>query len=189
MSAETKQQKHIRGSDGRLRTAKSSQAALSPETLMSRQLLVTIKDGQLQISIGIALLAFAVQAQDAWPEDWYVNDISLFAESMARQLMREEEDGTTRVHRMLDAAADEVLEQGDYGIHEGDVSKGIELAKAVLDGETAPQPAAAPAFDTSRNVSEDEIRQWAATRADDAGYLARQLIALKDRKGADHDKA
>lgn len=33
-------------------------------------------------------------------------------------------------------------------------------------------------FDTARNVTEEEIRQWASSRADDAGYLARKLIAL-----------
>jgi transcriptional regulator with XRE-family HTH domain len=33
-------------------------------------------------------------------------------------------------------------------------------------------------FDTARTVTEAEIRQWASTRADDAGYLARKLVAL-----------
>lgn len=100
---------------------------------MSKQLAVTIKDGQLNISIGIALLAFAVQAQDAWPEGVRVTDLQEFASSMARQLQKEEEDGTTPVHRMLDAAAYEVLEQGDDGVDEGDVEDGIALAKAILD--------------------------------------------------------
>ena len=99
---------------------------------MSQQLAVKIEDGQLQISIGIALLAFAIQSQEQWPEDWYVSDISKFAKSMARQLAREEEDGTTPVHRMLDAAAGEVLEQGDDGADEGNVNKGIKLAKSIL---------------------------------------------------------
>lgn len=102
---------------------------------MSQQLSVKIEDGQLKISIGIALLAFAVQGQDQWPEEFYVSDIREFAKSMARQLQREEEDGTTPVHRMLDAAADEVLEQGDDGVDEGDVEAGIKLAKTYLDGK------------------------------------------------------
>ncbi len=37
-------------------------------------------------------------------------------------------------------------------------------------------------FDASRDVSEDEIEQWAATRADDAGYLARKLITMRRRE-------
>jgi len=104
---------------------------------MSKQLSVSIEDGQLKISIGIALLAFAVQSQDNWPEEFAVTDLSEFARSMSRRLQREEEDGTTPVHRMLDAAADEVLEQGDDGVDEGDVEDGIALAKKVLDAKGA----------------------------------------------------
>lgn len=36
-------------------------------------------------------------------------------------------------------------------------------------------------YDTSRNVSDDEIEQWAAMRADDAGFLARKLLAERRR--------
>lgn len=104
---------------------------------MSKQLSVTIEDGQLKISIGIALLAFAVQSQDQWPEEFYVSDLRDFARSMAYRLMFEQEDGTTPVHRMLDAAADEVLEQGDEGVDEGDVEAGLDIAKSVLDGKAA----------------------------------------------------
>lgn len=104
---------------------------------MSQQLSVVIEGGQLKISIGIALLAFAVQSQDSWPEEFAVVDLREFAKSMARQLQREEEDGTTPVHRMLDAAADEVLERGDDGVDEGNVRDGIALAKFVLDAEAS----------------------------------------------------
>lgn len=104
---------------------------------MSQQLSVKIEDGQLKISIGIALLAFAVQGQDQWPEEFYVSDIREFAKSMVYRLQREAEDGTTPVHRMLDAAADDVLEQGDEGVDEGDVEAGLDLAKAILDGKVA----------------------------------------------------
>lgn len=36
-------------------------------------------------------------------------------------------------------------------------------------------------FDTSRNVTEGEIGQWAAMRADDAGFIARKLITERQR--------
>jgi len=103
----------------------------------SQQLSVKINDGQLQITIGIALLAFATQTQDQWPEDLYVSDIDIFSKSLARQLEREGEDGTTPVHRMLDAAAQEVIEQGDDGVDEGNVEAGIDIAKSILDGKAA----------------------------------------------------
>lgn len=102
---------------------------------VSQQLSVVVEGGQLKISIGIALLAFAVQSQDNWPEEFAVVDLREFAKSMARQLQREEEDGTTPVHRMLDTAAEAVLEQGDDGVDEGDVEDGIALAKFALDAE------------------------------------------------------
>lgn len=102
---------------------------------VSHQLSIVVEGGQLKISIGIALLAYAVQHQNSWPKKFAVTDLREFAQSMARQLQREEEDGTTPVHRMLDAAADEVLEQGDDGVDEGNVRDGIALAKFALDAE------------------------------------------------------
>jgi hypothetical protein len=111
----------------------------------NEQLFVSVVDGKLQISIGIALLAFAVQAPDGagWPEDWHINDINKFAASMARQLRRESENGTTPVHRMFDAAAIEVLEQGEDGVDEGSVEIGIKLAQDFL-GPTHRAEAAKP---------------------------------------------
>lgn len=63
-------------------------------------------------------------------------------------------------------------------------AQGIEMAIDVIAAlSAAPQPVAVPdgqlVFDTSRNVSEEDIEQWAALRADDAGYLARKLVATR----------
>lgn len=101
---------------------------------MKQQLSVKIEDGQLKISIGIALLAFVVQGSDQWPEEFQITDIRDFAKSMIRRLQDEEEDGTTPVHRMFDAAADQILEQGDDGVDEGDVEEGIALARTTMEG-------------------------------------------------------
>jgi hypothetical protein len=105
---------------------------------MKEQLAVKVEGGKLQISIGIALLAHAVQAQEQWPEDWYIDDVRDFAREMARGLQREEEDGTTPVHRMLDAVAEAVLENGGDGLEEGSVERGLAIASAYLDGKTRP---------------------------------------------------
>jgi len=102
------------------------------KTDMAKQLSIEIEDGQLKISIGIALLAFAAQNAPQWPEEYCVTDIREFAQSVARRLEAEEEDGTTPIHRMLDAVADEVLEQGDDGVDEGNVEDGIAAAAAYL---------------------------------------------------------
>lgn len=100
---------------------------------MKEQLKVKVEGGTLQISIGIALLANAVQMQEQWPEDWFVNDIRDFAREMARGLSREEEDGTTPVHRMFDAVAEAVLENGGDGLEEGNVETGLSIARVYLD--------------------------------------------------------
>lgn len=100
-----------------------------------QQLKVEVVDDRLVISIGIGLLAFAVQASSdasGWPEDWYVSDPAAFAAEVARQLENEEEDGTTPVHRMLDAAALEALEQGADGVEEGGPEKGLKIAKKFM---------------------------------------------------------
>lgn len=125
--------------------------------LKSQQLSVKIHEGQLQISIGVALLAYATQYQNHWPEDFYVSDIDKFAKSLARQLKREQEDGTTPVHRMLDDAAQEVIEQGDDGVDEGNVEAGIALAKAILDAKDDAPPvivdASVPPLEARGSVS------------------------------------
>lgn len=106
--------------------------------MKDQQLTVEIVDDRLVISIGVGLLAFAVQAASdvsGWPEDWYITDPAAFAKEIARTLEREEEDGTTPVHKMLDAAALETLEQGADAVEEGDPEKGLKIAKKYM-GDT-----------------------------------------------------
>ncbi|MVA23202.1 hypothetical protein V6582_17890 [Agrobacterium vitis] len=104
---------------------------------MKQQLKVEVKDGILSISIGIALLSHAVQSQESWPENFYVDDIRDFAREVARELRREEEDGTTPVHRLFDKVADAVLESGGDGVDEGNVERGLEIAAAYFNRKTS----------------------------------------------------
>lgn len=64
------------------------------------------------ISIGIKTMATAAE----YREDMNVEDIKVFAESMVRALREEQEDGTTPVHYLLDAAANWCFEQGEEGL-------------------------------------------------------------------------
>jgi hypothetical protein len=95
---------------------------------VSRQqpLQVEIVDGRLIVSIGVETLAFAAENGPAL-EDYNelegefigirVEDPNLFAADVLRYgLDAEAEDGTTRVHEMLDAAMCEAVEQGAEGI-------------------------------------------------------------------------
>lgn len=99
-----------------------------------QQIAVKVEGDVLTISIGVGLLAFAVQSPDIsdWPHDFYVSDPATFAKAVARCLEDEEEDGTTPVHQMLDAAAVAALENGCDGVEEGDVTKGIEIARKAM---------------------------------------------------------
>lgn len=87
---------------------------------MKKALKVEIVDGELVISIGISTLCFAI---DHSPEMWNeeedkprITDEAGFAHDILEQLTREEEDGTTPVHRMFDAAAARAIEYGSGNI-------------------------------------------------------------------------
>lgn len=86
-----------------------------------KQLTVKVVDGELRISVGLDALAFAIKYQDDWPENYLPdpsNNYKLFGSSIINALSEEDEDGTTRVHRMLDSAAEYALEQGYEGFVE-----------------------------------------------------------------------
>jgi hypothetical protein len=77
------------------------------------------------ISIGVETLANAIAFGLNWetdPDDecagWRITDPNVFAGSVVRVLMDEEEDGTTLVHRMLDTAGERVVEDGAAGVEE-----------------------------------------------------------------------
>lgn len=90
-----------------------------------RPLEVKIERDRLVISIGVKCLAFAIEwapgleKYDEKTGDFLgpkITDPLVFAKEIERQLSQEEEDGTTMVHRMIDKAAAEALEQGAEGV-------------------------------------------------------------------------
>lgn len=78
----------------------------------------------ISIRVPISALVQAFQYCPAAPRDnegndlYRVTDAEAFAKSVAHRLNDEEEDGATLIHRMLDAAMIEALEQGDEGVVE-----------------------------------------------------------------------
>lgn len=78
----------------------------------------------IAIRVLIAALPVAFRASPLTPlsddaEPLYrVVDEQEFAKSLCRRLNEETETGETAIHRMLDAAMEQVLEQGDEGIEE-----------------------------------------------------------------------
>jgi hypothetical protein len=85
---------------------------------------VAVRDGMLVISIGVDVLAFSFSHHsDSYDDegehraDWpKVIDAEQFARDVKMALDDEEEDGTTPVHRLLDAAMLEACEQGSLGV-------------------------------------------------------------------------
>ena len=86
---------------------------------------VELKGDVLTISIGIESLRFAAELSDQLQLPMSSSDDAMnaivfdepaFAREVVRELEREEEDGTTPVHRMLDEAFGQVLENGGIGV-------------------------------------------------------------------------
>jgi hypothetical protein len=75
-------------------------------------LVIKVVNQQIVISVGIKTMATVAEIAG----DMTVTDIPVFAESMIRALREEQEDGTTPVHHLLEAAADWCLEQGEEGL-------------------------------------------------------------------------
>lgn len=98
---------------------------MSAEGLGKNQpLAIEVEDGVLHIRIGVDALAYAVQCWPEWPCDdnceplFRITDNDKFATEFVRELKREEEDGSTLLHRAFDKAATEVIEQGGEGVEE-----------------------------------------------------------------------
>ena len=100
------------------------------------ELSVKIENEELVIRIGISALAFAVRRgpyidqivmdQGGDEDAVKITDEGVFAQAILESLHDEEEDGSTRVHRMLDDAAEYSIENG---------CEGIEIRESSCDGD------------------------------------------------------
>lgn len=88
----------------------------------NKALSVTVTGGELVIRIGVDTLKWAAEHhEDFWlpSTDKYTVAVSApvkFAREVVKELRREEEDGSTLVHLMLDKAIAEAVEQGAEGL-------------------------------------------------------------------------
>lgn len=80
-----------------------------------KPLTVEIVDGVLNISLGIDILCLATQSEIY---DFKIVDNNGFSNNIINELLSEEEDGTTLVHRMLDEAVNNAIENGSEYIEE-----------------------------------------------------------------------
>jgi hypothetical protein len=95
---------------------------------MSKGLQVVLGQGRLVISIPVKDLTFAAENREGnFEYDESVNDYkpagrvtnkAEFASEVRYELCREEEDGSTRLTRMFDAAFEAAIENGCFGWEE-----------------------------------------------------------------------
>lgn len=74
-----------------------------------------IEGGDIVIRVAISALPLIAEAPMAGT-DYKVTDAEVFAVDLVRELNREEEDGTTRIHRLFDGAIEEAIDQGAEGV-------------------------------------------------------------------------
>ncbi|MGB3070933.1 MAG: hypothetical protein WBC18_20440 [Ottowia sp.] len=85
-----------------------------------------IDGDRIVISLAISTLAHAARDSDYFwrakedGEPLTISDERVFAQSVCGALNREAEDGGTPITRLLDAAFEDVCEQGEDGIDYGD---------------------------------------------------------------------
>jgi hypothetical protein len=83
-----------------------------------------IEGGNIVIRVPIDVLPIAFKYWPGAPRNnngeprYVVTDAATFAKGVVHYLNDEKEDGTTRIHRMLDDAMNEALEQGEEGVEE-----------------------------------------------------------------------
>ena len=81
---------------------------------------VGLGGGLVTISIGVSTLCNALKGGPAFEtdseEEPEITDEDVFVRAVLEELEREEEDGSNRVHRMFDAAAEEAISQGAEGV-------------------------------------------------------------------------
>lgn len=81
--------------------------------MRNQQLEVKIKDGRLEVSIGVDLLCHAVSHGELGELPGFkITDNDSFAGEIARELQYEKENGETFLHQVFDAAATEAVENG-----------------------------------------------------------------------------
>ena len=86
---------------------------------MNETLKAEIVGGKLSITIDVDSLIKYVTlggAFDCFPDDPIVTDKMAFAQEILGQLTMEAEDGSTPLHRMIDKAAIDAVENGCEGI-------------------------------------------------------------------------
>jgi len=88
---------------------------------MDHRLTVEVIGGELRIRIGVRTLAFAAEnppGRGLWDDGQKIRILNTgaWAVDVRRELLSEEEDGTTEVHKLLDEAMRRACENGSAAV-------------------------------------------------------------------------
>lgn len=80
-----------------------------------------IENGEIVIRVSLKSLPMVIEG--SWATGnldvrYKITNVKKFAADLVCELNREEEDGTTPIHRMYDKAIAEAIDQGAFGIEE-----------------------------------------------------------------------
>lgn len=85
--------------------------------MKNQQLNVAIEGERLCISIGLDTLCFAAETGRSYGlEGIEITDKSVFVGELVNELKSEDEDGSTLIHRAIDEAVSNALENGAQGV-------------------------------------------------------------------------
>lgn len=85
--------------------------------MKDQPLSIEIKNGRLEMSIGVDCLLAAIEyGLEMRAEEFEVTDKSKWLGEIVNALHIEEEDGSTVIHRAIDTAALQAIENGAEGI-------------------------------------------------------------------------
>lgn len=92
---------------------------LGTEEQRSKRMSIKLENGQLKISIGLGILAHAVQYGDSWPEEVKISDLYEFGSDMV-SIIGNDDNTSSNIYHRLDMAALEAVERGSLGFDLGE---------------------------------------------------------------------
>lgn len=85
--------------------------------MKNQPLVIEIKNDRLEMSVGVDCLLFAIEhGLEMLAEEFEVVDRDKWLREIVTALHIEEEDGSTEIHRAIDRAALQAIENGAEGI-------------------------------------------------------------------------
>lgn len=83
--------------------------------MRNRPLEINLHGGLLTISIGVSTLCYAIQQADEIQDVKIVNE-DAFIKDFLVEMDREDEEGSTKLHKLFDELANQAINDGAFGV-------------------------------------------------------------------------